>query len=140
MAYIDTSVLAAYYCPEPRSARVQKALQKVDEPVISPLVEVEFFSAVAAKVRARELDTASARRILALFGKHLAEGYYGIVPIEAAQYRVARDWLGEFTTSLRAPDALHLAAAYTNDLTLLTADRALARSARRFGVEHRMFT
>ena len=35
---------------------------------------------------------------------------------------------------LHAPGALHLAAAFANDLTLLTADKALSRSARQFGV------
>ena len=139
MAYIDTSVLVAYYCPEPLSGRVQKALQKIDQPVISPLVEVELFSAVATKVRTKELNASTAKRILALFQKHVAEGYFGIVHVEAVQYRLARDWLGEFATALRAPDALHLAAAFTNDLTILTADRALAKSARHFGVAHKLF-
>lgn len=139
MAYIDTSLLVAYYCPEPLSLRAQKALKKVDQPVISPLVEVELFSAIAAKVRAKELNATTARRILALFQKHLAEGYYGIVPIEAAEYCLGRNWLGEFTTPLRALDALHLAAASSNDLVILTADRALAKSAKHFEVKCKMF-
>lgn len=139
MAYIDTSLLVAYYCPEPLSLRVQKALDKIDQPIISPLVEVELFSAMAAKVRAKELNATTARRILALFQKHLAEGFYGIVPVEAAEYCLARDWLGELTTPLRALDALHLAAASINDLSILTADRAMAKSARHFGVKHKIF-
>ncbi len=139
MAYIDTSLLAAYYCPEPLSKRIQKTLEKVDQPIISPLVEVELFSAVAAKVRAKELNATAARRIITLFQKHLADGYYGIVPIEAAQYRQGRDWLGGFSTPLRALDALHLAAAFTNDLEILTADRGLAKSAKHFGVKHKLF-
>ena len=134
MAYIDTSVLAAYYCPEPLSRAVQKALGKVAQPTISPLVEVELYSEVATKVRARELEAAAGRRILALFQKHLAEGFYGLVPIDAAEYRLARDWIGGFSSPLRAADTLHLAAASANDLTLLTADKALARSAGHFDV------
>ncbi len=139
MGYIDTSLLVAYYCPEPLSLRVQRALEKVDQPVISPLVEVELYSAVAAKVRLKQLDKKPARQILVLFQKHLTEGYYGIVPIEAAEYRLARDWLGGFASPLRAADALHLAAAFTNDLAIMTADRILAKSAKHFGVKHKIF-
>ena len=134
MAYIDTSVLAAYYCPEPLSRSVQRALATVKEPVISPLVEVEFYSAIAAKVRRRELEAAWARQILAMFRGHIADGWYGMVPIETEEYSIVRDWLGRFTSPLRAPDALHLAAALANDLTLLTADKNLSRSAGIFKV------
>jgi hypothetical protein len=137
MAYIDTSVLVAYYCPEPLSASAQEALRRIDQPAISPLVELELYAAVAAKVRAGELDPAAARRILAVFQKHQAEECYRMVPIAAAEYDQARDWIGRFSTPLRAPDALHLAVAYSNGLTLLTADRALARSGAHFGVKHK---
>jgi len=134
MAYIDTTLLVAYYCPEPLSRTAQKTLAKVEEPVISPLVEVEIYSAVAAKVRAKELDATSAGQVLGLFRKHLSDGCYGLVPIETAEYALARDWIGRFSTPLRAADALHLAATFANGLTLLTADKALARSAGHFGV------
>ena len=140
MAYIDTSVLVAYYCPESLSASVQKKLTKIEQPVISPLVEVEMCSAVAAKVRDRQLDTAAAKRILAQFQKHLADGSYGIVPIDTAEYGLARDWISGFSSTLRAPDALHLATAFTNDLTLLTADKALAQSAKQFRVRYELLS
>lgn len=135
MSYIDTSILAAYYCPESLSAAVQKTLGKIKQPFISPLVELELYSAVAAKVRARELEATAGRRILDLFKKHLADGCYGILSIDASEYCMARDWIGGFSSSLRAADALHLAAAAANGLTLLTADKSLARSAGQFGVQ-----
>ena len=139
MAYIDTSLLAAYYCPESRSGPIQRRLGEVPQPIISPLVEVELYSAVAAKVRMADLDAAPAARILDLFAKHLVDGLYGLVPIGPAEYDQARDWIGRFSSPLRAADALHLAAAYTNGLKLLTADKALARSARHFGVPCELF-
>ena len=40
--YIDTSVLGAYYCPEPSSATAENALRQIAVPVISTLTEVEF--------------------------------------------------------------------------------------------------
>jgi predicted nucleic acid-binding protein len=45
MAYIDTSVLVAYYCPEPLSRAAEKSIRSAASPAISPLVEVELCSA-----------------------------------------------------------------------------------------------
>jgi len=36
-AYVDTSILGAYYCPEPLSAAAEKALRQLKTPVISVL-------------------------------------------------------------------------------------------------------
>jgi uncharacterized protein len=46
MVYIDTSVLVAYYCPEPLSEKAEKLLIRYLKPAISSLTEVGFFSAV----------------------------------------------------------------------------------------------
>jgi predicted nucleic acid-binding protein len=140
MAYLDTSLLVAYYCPEPLSAVAQEAVTAVDTPTISPLVETEVYSAIGAKVRTDQLDADVARGILALFEAHLADGCYAIVPIAASEHRLARNWLGAFTTGLRTLDALHLAAAFANNLPLFTADRALAAAADHWGVRARLFT
>jgi len=138
MAYLDTSLLVAYYCPEPLSARAQRTIRRDDEPVISPLVEVELYSAVAAKVRTGEMDKATGTQIIATFQHHVADARYGLVAIAEGEYALARNWLGQFATALRALDALHLAAAFSNDLTLLTADKGLTRSAKHLGVKCRL--
>ena len=132
--YIDTSVLTAYYCPEPRSASVQRLLGRVDGPAISPLVEVELHCAVARKVRAGDLDASDARRVFDQFRLHLAQPLFRVVPLQAADYALARDWIARLASPLRVLDALHLAAAAANGLRLVTADAHLARSARLFGV------
>ena len=59
--YLDTSVLTAYYCPEARSARVQRMLAKLEGPTVSPLVEVELHCVVARKVRFGSQSQAGAR-------------------------------------------------------------------------------
>ena len=138
--YLDTSVLTAYYCPEARSARVQRMLAKLEGPTVSPLVEVEFHCVVARKVRTGELDASEARRIFSQFQVHLAEPRYHVVPIGAAEYSLARDWIAQLATPLRVLDALHLAAAFAHSLRLLTADRALARCAKHLGVENRLIS
>ena len=138
MLYIDTSVLVAYYCPEVLSELAQDVIVHAEQPAISSLVEVELHSAVALKVRTGELDARSGRDVLAALARHMAHGFFRVVLIGPAEYSRARDWLGRFSSPLRTLDALHLAAVAGNDATLLTADRALAQSARHFKVKHRL--
>jgi predicted nucleic acid-binding protein len=134
MAYIDTSVLVAYYCPEPLSKAAEKAIRSAAPPVISPLVEVELYSALAMKVRTCQIEKDSARSVLACFKMHCSDGVYTTVAIGTREYTAACGWISAFSTPLRTVDALHLAAAFANDQTLLTSDKRLARAAKHFGV------
>jgi uncharacterized protein len=132
--YLDTSVVAAYYCPEPLSEKVESFLTLSDQFVISSLTEVEMFSAVARKVRERNLSHSDASRILATFLGHLEGQLYGRVPLTDLHYRLARDWIGLMNNSLRTLDALHLAVASSEAITVVTADHGLAKSARFLGL------
>ena len=134
MAYVDTSVLIAYYCPEPLSATAQRVIRDDDGPAVSRLTEVEFCSALAIKVRRHELDTQTAQRLISQFRLHLEERRYQVVPVQAEQYVLACDWIGRFSTPLRTVDALHLAAAFSGGLQIVTADKDLARSAEHLGM------
>ncbi len=62
MAYIDTSVLVAYYCPEPLSDQVEAILLNTERPAISQLTEVEFISALTRKIRGQMLTTGDGGR------------------------------------------------------------------------------
>jgi len=134
MVYLDTSVLAAFYCPESMSAKAEKAILRSDLPAISLLVEVEFYSAVARKRREGALSEADATSIVTKFRLHIDEGYYELLPLDAAHYEVARDWIGRFVLPLRTLDALHLAVCFASGAVLLTADVSLAKAARQFHV------
>lgn len=133
-AYVDTSVLGAYYCPEPLSAAAETALRDLATPVVSTLTEVEFASLIARKRRLRELTERQARAILDLFAEHVAEGFYRRVPLGTEHFLRAHDLLATFSSALRTLDALHLAAALAENLPLLTADRDLGRAAKRHAV------
>ena len=50
--------------------------------------------------------------------------------MEQHHYRLARDWIGLFKTGLKTHDALHLAIASAEELTLVTADEGLSKSAK----------
>jgi len=136
--YIDTSVLIAYYLPEPLSARAERLLRSGGTPAISALVEVEFASVLGRKVRARELAVGAACSARERFREHLDNGLYQRLEIVAAHYEQARRWVEAFKRPLRTLDALHLAIAATANATLLTADIQLARAARALRVSCRL--
>ncbi len=132
--YVDTSVLGAYYCPEELSAAAEGAITTLDALFISPLTEVEFVSLVMRKWRARDFTPRKAGKILETFRVHVADGYYKKIKIESEHYHAARDLIANSKHGLRTLDALHLALAHANALTLLTADRSLAAAAKAAGV------
>lgn len=134
MIYLDTSILTAYYCPEPLSREAQRLVRSAASPSISDLTEVELLSALSRKTRLAQLEPSEAQRVLAQFLVHLDGNMYTRLPLERRHYTLARDWIARFTTPLRALDALHLAVAAAEGLRFATADRALARSAAQLGI------
>jgi uncharacterized protein len=131
-AYIDTSVLGAYYCPELLSTAAEDALRKIKTPVISVLSEVELYSLISRKRRLRELNERQAKDILELFGNHVVDGFFRRISLSTEHFIKARQLVASMDSSLRTLDALHLAAAITESIILLTADRDFAKSAKRF--------
>lgn len=134
MIYIDSSVIASYYCPEPLSAKAEQIIRAEPRPALSDLTEVELFSAVSRKTRSRELSRDDAERIAAQFLAHLESALYTRLALDRRHYQLARDWLGRFSTPLRSLDALHLAVAAIEGLQLVTSDEGLARSGEGLGV------
>lgn len=134
MIYLDTSVLVAYYCPEPLSRSAERAVRAQAGPFISDLTEVELLSALSRKTRRREMLKEDAERVAAQFFTHLETNLYRRIALERRHYKLARDLIGRFTISLRTLDALHLSVAASESLQLITADASLARSAKAVGV------
>ena len=132
--YIDTSLLVPYYYPEPLSETAQRRIRGDSRPMVSDLVEVEFFSALAKKVREKAASAIDAGKIGEQFLAHLHGGMYTRIAMQRRHYEIARELLARFTLPLRAPDALHLALAEAEGLHLATADLDLFRSARSVGV------
>ena len=138
MFYIDTSVLAAYYCPEPLSDLAEKYLLSERRPAISQLTEVELASAVSRKVREKELSEKDGLGILDTFQSHIDASMYTYLILDSRHYRLARSWISRLSTSLRTLDALHLAVSAASDLELITADNRLAESAEKLGIEAKL--
>jgi uncharacterized protein len=129
--YVDTSVLGAYYCPEPLSSAAENALRKISGPVVSSLSNLEFCSLIVRKRRLKELTERQATEVLNLFDSHVAEGFYRQIVLYGAHYSKARQLVLSAASGLRMLDALHPAVAVSESLTLLTADRVLAAAAKR---------
>lgn len=132
--YLDTSVLVSVYTPEARSRRALDRLAAADALFLSRLAEVEFCSALALKIRTRDLSRRDAEKILALFKRHVERQVYSRLHLTSAVYDLGQTLLTQFTTPLRTLDALHLACSAHVNATLLTADRALALSAKRLEI------
>jgi predicted nucleic acid-binding protein len=129
-AYIDTSILGAYYCPEALSAAAENALRQIKTPVISLLSEVEFSSLMSRKRRLKEINDRQAKEIIDLFSTHVAEGSYRRIPVTTEHFLKARQLLSATKIPFHTLDALHLALALTEKLPLMTADRDLAKAAK----------
>ena len=132
--YIDTSVLVAYYCPETLSGKVEAFITAQREVAISAITEIEMFSALSRKVREKAMDRHDAGRVAAKFISHLDGHYFTCLPVEAHHFRLARDWIGMFKLSLKTLDAIHLAIASSERLSVVTADKTLLKSAKRLGL------
>ena len=135
MIYLDTSAVAPFYWSEALSDTVEELLKTESPRGLSHLVEVELFSALSRRVRMREISQGEAGAIANRFQTHLDRGFYLRIPLDSVHYQLARDWIGQFNTSLRTLDALHLACASYNNIPLVTADEALAASAEALEIE-----
>ncbi len=135
MYYIDASVLAAYYCPEPFTGIAERFLMDIDKPIISVLVEIELFSALARKLRNKEMDRSAANRIAAKFLSHIEGQYFTCLPVGTNHYSLAREWIAQFHLPLKTLDALHLAVASWEELTIVTLDRELCRNAGKLDIK-----
>ncbi len=134
MLYLDTSVLVALYLPELKSNKIQELVMHNGQTALSPLSEVEFFSALSRRVRMKEISREDGNRIISKFQLHRKIQVYKNFPIMQKEYELSRNWIGNFETPLRTLDALHLSVAFTNNLKLITADTAFAKSAEKLGI------
>ena len=134
MLYFDTSFLVPLILPEATSERIAALVQQLpaEEFTISHWTRVEFSSLIAREVHIGGLGVQAAARADARFEAMANESFSVLLP-NANDFGLAKQYLGQFETGLRAGDALHLAVAknhraaaiYTLDKTLLKAGNIL---------------
>lgn len=134
MLYFDTSFLAPLILQESTSAKIENFMTGLPagELAISHWTRVEFSSLLAREVRMGGLDGQAARDADVQFETIVTESFVVLLP-NAADFDLAKEYLGIHETGLRAGDALHLAIAknrrakeiYSLDKTLLKAGNML---------------
>lgn len=139
MIYLDTSFLTPLFRAEPVSQRIENflAAQPPGTLAISQWTRVEFASVMARDVRMKTLDESTARKLVKEFDALADDSLHVLIPA-AADFDLARDFVIEFATRLRGPDALHLAIARNNGVEeILTLDDGLLFAARKLKLKAR---
>jgi predicted nucleic acid-binding protein len=101
--------------------------------LVSNLAMAEFAATVGVRLRRGDLDAASAREALVKV-EHWSHREAQVVPVEASDIDDAVRHLARLDLRLRAPDAIHIAAAARLRARLLTFDTAQAAAAKALGL------
>lgn len=139
MIYLDTSFLTPLFRQEAVSPDVENflAAKPAGTLAISQWTRVEFASVVARDARMKAIDAAAARKLIAAFDALADDSLHVLIPA-AADFELAHDFVAEFSTQLRGPDALHLAIVRNNGLEeILTLDDGLIFAARKLKIKAR---
>jgi len=139
--YLDTSILTAYFIPEVGSKKAQEYLLEQDKVSISSLTRVEFASSIKSRYLSTDptlqISKEDALKVLNEFGSQIQNGYYNLLPVFIEDYNKTEEFLSDLNNeiSVRAPDAIHIAIAMREGLTLATADDQQAKASKALGVQ-----
>lgn len=130
-AYLDTSVLIKLYVAETSSTEVERFVGEADGIVISRLSTLEWHCAMARRARAGQITQDYLNLARTEFTRHLAEGYFRIVPYDDPLLSDALRVLDSASpVPLRTLDAIHLTAVRNAGVTrIATADDVMRRAA-----------
>jgi uncharacterized protein len=139
MIYLDTSFLTPLFREEATSSRVADfiALQAAGTLAISKWTTVEFASLISRDVRMANLSVGDGRRVLAAFDSIVAASLQVFVPT-ANDFDLAQEYVANFATQLRGPDALHLAVAHRHGVQFIASlDEGMLSAAKKLGISAR---
>jgi uncharacterized protein len=129
-AYLDASVLVALFSQDPFTARAE-AFMRLHAPVliVSDFAAAEFASAIARRVRTRDLTLTEARNVFSSFDAWIPRVSQR-AELTAADVSTAAAFIRRLDLALRTPDALNIAIAQRFGATLVTFDERMAANAR----------
>jgi len=131
MLYFDTSFVTPLILEEASSTKIEAFLTKqpAGELCISHWTRVEFASLIAREVRMGGLPEADALRAITQFDELVAESFQVLLP-SPVDYDMAKSYIQQVATKLRAGDALHLAIAQSRGAMFYTLDDGLLHAAK----------
>lgn len=135
MHYLDTSVLVALLCREPKSEHLVGWLaeRQTGGVAISHWSLVELASALSLKIRTGSITNLEADRADGML-KDLVGSTLQVLPVEGADFHKAATYCAVRQLNLRGPDALHLAIAERLAISLATFDRQQFSAAQHFNI------
>lgn len=139
MIYLDTSFMAPLFREEAASAKVAVFLsrQAAGTLATSKWAVVEFASLTSRDVRMGALTAGQGRRLLAEFDSMAATSLVVLIP-GGSDFDLAQEYIANFATQLRGPDALHLALAHNNGAEFIaTLDDGMLSAAKKLKVPAR---
>ena len=95
--YLDTSALAKWYLPEPRSEEFEAFALKEPLLLISHLTICEMRSLLARRRRMRDINEAEEKAVWDAFLKDRADGVFIILPMGDAHLLAATELIGQLT-------------------------------------------
>jgi predicted nucleic acid-binding protein len=131
--YFDTSVLAAYYTPEERSAEAAAIVAQATYPIVSSLAVAELNVVIVRKEKLGFLPQKGAEAVFSLFDEHRRVAFLTIA-LEARHMEATRALATRLSARLRTLDALHLVIASEVEATVATFDGRLHEAARAIGL------
>jgi len=135
MRYADTCLLLSLIYRDPGSEAALAWLEQAGtgEILISHGVLTEFVSAAGIMARRGDIDARLHREGLAQLRRIVAARLQVETP-NAVDFERAVVWLEDYSSGLRAGDALHLSIAVRVGAALCSADTTLLAAAARFGI------
>ena len=139
MIYLDTSFLTPLFREEATSVKVANFLsrQAAGTLAVSKWAAVEFASLTSRDVRMGALTAAQGQRLITEFGSMIAISLLALIP-SANDFDLAQEYVANFATRLRGPDALHLAVAHNNEAEFIaTLDNGMLFAAKKLKIPAR---
>lgn len=134
--YFDTSFLTPLIREEAASDAIRAFMAGLPAGAasVSDWTKVEFASVLAREVRMGGATIEVARAAQARFDWLIGHSFK-VLPCATADFALAARYLGRFLTPLRGGDALHLAIAANNHVSMVySLDKGLLKAGRAFGL------
>ncbi len=136
MIYLDTSFLTPLFRQEATSAKVADFISRQTAGTLSASkwTSVEFASLISRDVRMGTLTAGEGKHLIAEFTSIIAASLEVLTP-SGKDFDLAQEYVANFSTQLRGPDALHLAVAHNNGMEFIaTLDDGMLSAAKKLKI------